>query len=46
MEKEEAKLELELRLIASEEFTQEMAINYLYQWRKNKILLEKLLNRI
>lgn len=42
----EGKLELALRLIAAEEFTQEMAINYLFQWRGNRALLAHLLPRI
>lgn len=42
----EAKLELALRLIASEQFTQEMAINYLFQWRSSRPLLAHLLQRI
>ena len=42
----EGRLELALRLIASEAFTQEMAINYLFQWRSNRPLLAHLLPRI
>jgi hypothetical protein len=34
-----------LRLIQSEDFTPEMAINYLYQWRSNSKLLEALLQK-
>jgi hypothetical protein len=40
------RLELALRLVASEEFTPEMAINYLFQWRNNHHLLTPLLGRI
>lgn len=42
----EGRLELALRLIASEHFTQEMAINYLFQWRSNRTLLARLLPRV
>ncbi len=39
MEKEDSKIESTLRLVRSEEFTPEMAINYLYHWRQKEQLL-------
>jgi hypothetical protein len=43
MEKEDSKIESTLRLVRSEEFTPEMAINYLYHWRQKEQLLSILL---
>lgn len=46
MNREESKIESTLRLVKSEQFTPEMAINYLFHWRTNEQLLPVLLERI